>query len=133
MYAAHLIRLAVVPRHQSNSQHQLLCVVVVEDAIQILSKVAGDLVRDLLHRQLLVRHPLAVQLETEEPGGDARGVKVGHLVVHVDKFLVLLNDRVEGLGVVVDGSVGRNLAQGCVLNTTQDILNNAHHHNPTLN
>ena len=69
----------------------------------------GDLVRDLLHGQLLVSHPLAVQLQSEQPGRDPGHVKVGHFVVDIDKLLVLWNDSVERVGVVIDGCVGSHL------------------------
>lgn len=88
---------------------------------------AGDLVRDLLHGQLLVRHPLAVKLQSEKPGGDTGGVKVRHLIVDIDKLLVFSHNCIEGLGVIVDGRVGRHLAQSCVLNTTQNILDKSGH------
>ena len=63
--AAHVgLVLLVLVGHESNPQHELLGVVVVEDAVEVLAKVAADLVRDLLHGQLLVRHALSIQLES---------------------------------------------------------------------
>ena len=50
------------------------------------------------------------------------GVEVRHLVVHVDKLLILSNDSALWLGIIVYGGVGGDLAKSCVLNTTQDIL-----------
>ena len=61
--SAHLALLAV---HDTNPQHQFLCVVIVEDAIQIVAKASGDLLGNLFHRQFLVRHTLAVQFDSVE-------------------------------------------------------------------
>ena len=76
----------------------------------------------MLHGQFSVSHALAVELDAEQPRGDTGGVKVGHLVVEVDPVLILHDDGVLRLGVVVDGGVRRHLAEGCVLETTKDIL-----------
>ena len=108
--------------HESNTEHQFLCVVIVEDAVEILTKVSADLVSNLLHGQLLIGHSLSVQLETKEPRGDTGHIKVRHFVVDVDKLLVFCDDRVLRLGVVVDRCVGGDLTKCGVLNSTENIL-----------
>ena len=82
----------------------------------------GNLVRDLLHGQLLVGHSLAVKLKTEQPGRDPGRVKVWHLIVDIHKLLVLSDDRVKGLRVVVYGSIGSDFTQSSILDTTEHIL-----------
>ena len=54
---------------------------------QVVSEACVDLFGDLLHGQLFVSHPLAVKLNTKQPGGNARSVEVGHFIVHVNEFL----------------------------------------------
>lgn len=57
------LELGVIPRHQSDSQYQFLSVVVIEDTVQVVTKVMIDLLCNLFHSELLVRHPLSVQLQ----------------------------------------------------------------------
>lgn len=78
--------------HNSNSQHELLRVVVVEDAIEIVTESSVDLFGNLFHRQFLVSHSLSVKLDTEQPWRDLCGVKIGHFVINVYEFLILGND-----------------------------------------
>ena len=82
----------------------------------------ADLISNLLHRQLLVGHPLSVQLKTKEPWGDTGHVKVRHFIVDIDKLLVFGNDCVLRFGIVVDCCVGCDLTQSGVLNATENIL-----------
>ena len=120
--AAHFSGLPIVGRHESDSQHKLLGIVIIEDTSEVISKMGGNLVRDLLHGQFLVCHPLPVQLQPEQPWGYPGHVEVWHFIVNVDKLLVLGHHCVERVWVVVDGRVGRHLAEGGVLDATQHIL-----------
>ena len=83
---------------------------------------AADFLGNLLHRQLLVSHPLTVKLQAKEPRGYPRGVKVWHLIVNGHKFLVLSYDGVLRVRIVVDGRVGCHLTQCGVLYPTEYIL-----------
>ena len=112
----------ILAGHESNSEDEFLRVVIVKDAVEVLAKVSADLVSDLLHCQLLVRHSLSVQFKTEEPGGDTGRVKVGHFIVDIDKLLIFRDDSVLGFWIVVNCCVGRDLTQSGVLNATEDIL-----------
>ena len=114
--------LLVIVGHQPNPHHQLLSIVIIENTVQILPKMAADLLSNLLHGKFLVRHSLPIQLESEEPRGDPRGFKVGHFVVYVDKLLVFLDDRVLRVWVVVDGGVGSYFPQGGVFYAAKNIL-----------
>jgi hypothetical protein len=58
---------AVVAVHYANSQDQLLRVVVVEDAIQVVTEAGVDLLGYLFHGQFLVGHPLPVQFDAQQP------------------------------------------------------------------
>ena len=73
--------------HNADSEDELFGVVVVEDAVEIFAESLRDFLGDLFHGQLLVRHPLPVQLDTQQPGGNARHVEIGHFVVHVHEIL----------------------------------------------
>ena len=64
-----------------------------------------NLLWNMLHSELLIRHPLPVQLYPQQPGGYTGWIKVRHLVVHIDKLLILGNHSVLGIRVVVDSSV----------------------------
>lgn len=68
-----------------------------------------DLLCDLLHSQLPVSHVLAVELDAQQPRGNACHIEVRHLIVDVDPLLVLGHHRVLRVGVVIDGSVGCHL------------------------
>ena len=125
----HLVRLLLVPDvlavvrvHDADAEHELLGVVVIEDAVEVVAEAGVDLLADLLHGQFLVRHPLPVQLDPEQPGRDSRLVKVRHLVVDVDELLVLSDDRVLRVRVVVDGGVGRDPPERGVLQSAEDVL-----------
>lgn len=50
--------------HDANTQNQLVGVVVVEDAVEVVAEAGVDLFGDLLHGELFVRHTFAVQLDT---------------------------------------------------------------------
>lgn len=114
--------LLLIAVHEPNAEHKLLCIVIVEDAMEVLPECGTDLLCDLLHGQLLVCHPLPVKLQTEQPGGDPGGVKVGHVIVDVHKLLVLGDDRVLRIWVIVDGCVGSNLPKSGVLDATENVL-----------
>ena len=77
---------------------------------------------NLLHGQLPVSHVLPVQLHPQKPGGDSGHVEVGHLIVHIHPFLVLCHHCALGVGVVVDGCVGRHLPQCCMFQAAQNVL-----------
>ena len=109
-YFTHPIILLVIVGHQSDTKHKLLSIVIVEDTVQILTKVRANLLSYLLHGQLLVGHSLAVQFKTKQPWRDTCCVKVRHFIVDIDKFLVLSDNSVLWVGVIVDGCVGRDLA-----------------------
>ena len=118
-----IILLAILAVHDPDSEHELLRVVIIEDAIEVISKAGIDLLRDLLHCEPLVCHPLSVQLNPtentelasitleyitelpEEPVTDPVGIKVRHLVVNVDKHLVLGDHSVLGVRIVVNRRV----------------------------
>lgn len=57
------LELGVITRHQSDSQYKFLSIVVIEDTVQVVTKVMIDLLCNLLHSELLVCHPLSVQLQ----------------------------------------------------------------------
>ncbi len=118
----YILVLLFLTGHESNTEHQFLGVVIVEDAVEVLTKVSADLVSNLLHRQFLIGHPLSVQLQSKEPRGDTGHIEVGHFVVDIDELLVFCNDRVLRLGVVVDRCVGSDLTKCGVLNSTENIL-----------
>ena len=114
--------LLVLIGHKSYPQHQLLSIVIVENTVQILTKMATDFLLDLFHGELLVRHPLAIKFQTQQPRGDSSGIKVRHFVVNIDKLLILWDNCILRLRVIVDGRVGRNLPESGVLNSAEDIL-----------
>jgi hypothetical protein len=87
------------------AQHQLLRVVVVEDAVEVVAEVLRYLFGYGLHGQLLVGHALAVELDAEQPRRQFANVKVGHFVVDVDPLLVLGYGCYLRVGIVVDGRV----------------------------
>lgn len=118
----YILVLLFIAGHESNTEHQFLGIVIIEDAVEILAKVSADLVSNLLHGQLLVCHSLSVQLETKKPRGDTGHVEVRHFVVDVNKLLIFCDDCVLRLGVIVDRCVGSNLAKSGVLNSTENIL-----------
>ena len=115
----HLITLAV---HHPDPQDQLLRIIIVKDTVQIIPESQVNLLRDVLHSQLLVRHPLVVQLDPEQPGDDVGHIEIRHLVVHVHPILILGDDRLLGVRVVVDSRVARHVTQGRVLESTQDLV-----------
>ena len=108
--------------HDSDAEYELLGVVVVEYAVEIVAEVVGDLLGDVLHGELLVGHALAIELDAEQPVAESALVEVGHLVVDVHPLLVLGNARLLRVGIVVDGGVGGDLAEGGVLELTQHVL-----------
>ena len=89
--------------HDADAQQQLLGVVVVEDAREIVLEILVDLLRDIRHQQLLIDHHLAVELNPEHPRRHARGVHllVWHLVIASHKLAILLDHRIRGIRVVV--------------------------------
>jgi len=91
--------------HDTYAQDQLLRVVVIKYAIQVRAKVARDLLRDLLHGQLLVRHALAIQLDAQQPRGQLAYLEVRHVIVDLDPLIVLLDHRILRVWIVVDGRV----------------------------
>mmetsp|Transcript_15235 Transcript_15235/g.35011 ORF Transcript_15235/g.35011 Transcript_15235/m.35011 type:complete len:818 (+) Transcript_15235:946-3399(+) len=105
----------------AHPQHQLLGVVVVADDVQLRRAVRlRDLVDDVAHLEVLVRHGLAVELEAQQPRRDAREVDVvvGHLVVGAHEVLVLGDDGghvVQIDRVVPDLSEPRDRREGRVL------------------
>lgn len=117
-----ILELVVLVVHDTNTQHQLVGVVVVEDTVQIISETGIDLFRNLFHGQLLIRHTLAVQLDTQQPGRDSRRVKIGHFVVHVDELLILGDHRPLWVWIVVDGGICRHLTQRRVFQPAQHVL-----------
>eukprot|EP00982_Pelagococcus_subviridis_P006180 30000-Pelagococcus_subviridis.AAC.2 len=96
-----LLELAV---HDADPHDELLAVVVVEDARQVVLEVFVDALRDVRHEQLLINHHLAVELDPQHPRRHPRRVHllVRHLVVRANELLVLLDDRVRGVRVVVN-------------------------------
>lgn len=60
-----VLELVVLVVHDTNAQHQFVRVVVVEDTVQIVTKSSVDFFRNLFHGQFLIRHTLAVQLNTQ--------------------------------------------------------------------
>ena len=109
---------------QANSEDELLRVVVVEYAGQILLEVLVDALGDVRHQQFLVHHHLAVQLDAEQPRGHPAGIHVliRHLVIGPDKLLVLLDDGIRGIGVIPNLGGGRDGVQGGVLEDRLDVL-----------
>ena len=61
-----IILLAVLTVHDPDSEHELLCIVVIEDAVEVITEAGVDLFRNLLHSESLVCHPLSVQLNPTE-------------------------------------------------------------------
>jgi hypothetical protein len=57
---AHLLDLVV---HDADAQQQLLAVVVVEDARQVILEVLVDALGDVRHQQLLIHRSVAAQVE----------------------------------------------------------------------
>lgn len=136
---AYLLELVFIAVHDSDSQNQLLGVVVIEDTVQIISETLQenrsvitknylvcvktlnnsmcscptcvDLLCNLLHSQFTISHVLAVELDTQQPRRNASHVEVGHLIVDVHPLLVLGHHCVLGVGVVVDGGVGCHLSK----------------------
>lgn len=74
--------------HDSDAQHELLRVVVVKDAVQVITEAGVDLFGNLFHCQLLIRHTLAIELDTQQPWRDLCWIEVRHFVVNVDEFLI---------------------------------------------
>ena len=101
--------------HDSNSQHQLFRVVVVEDAAQVAGEIFVDSLRNIRHEELLVYHHLTVKLDTQQPWGHARRVNVfvWHFVVRANEFAVFLDDSVRGIWIVVNlGDCGNAVERG---------------------
>lgn len=117
-----ILEFVVFVVHDTDTQHQLVRVVIVEDTVQIVAESGVDLFRNLLHGQLLVRHSLAVKLDTQQPRRDSRRVKIGHFVVNVYKLLIFSNHRTLWVWIVVDGGVGRYLSQRCVFQPAEHVL-----------
>lgn len=84
--------LVVALVHDSDTQHKLLGVVVVENAVQVVTETSVDLLGDLFHGKFLVRHSLSVEFDTEKPWGDLCRIEVRHFVVDVDELLILGDD-----------------------------------------
>ena len=114
--------LFLIAVHDTYPQNEFLGIVIIEDAVEVITEPCVDLLGDLFHAELAIGHPLPVKLNPEEPGRDAGGIKVRHHVVEVDPVLVLGDDRALRFGVVVDGRVGGHLTEGGVLQATQDVL-----------
>lgn len=62
-----VLELVVFVVHDTDSQHELVSVVIVEDTVQIVTESCVDLFGNLFHSQLLICHPLTVQLDTQQP------------------------------------------------------------------
>jgi hypothetical protein len=118
----YILVLLFLAGHESNTEHQFLGVVIVEDAVEVLTKVSADLVSDLLHRQFLVGHPLSIQFQTKEPRGDTGHIEVRHFIIDVDELLIFCDDCVLRLRVIVDRCVRSDLTKSGVLNSTENIL-----------
>ena len=116
------LKLLVITIHQSNSKYKLFSIVVIENSHEVITKCGIDLLGNLFHCQLLVCHPLSVQFKTQQPGGYACGVKIRHLIVDIDKLLVLGDNCVLGVWIIVDGCVSCDLPQSGVFQPTQHIL-----------
>ena len=110
--------------HDPDPQEQLLGVVVVEDAAQVVLEVLVDALRDVRHEELLVHHHLAVQLDPQQPRAHPARVHllVGHLVVAPHELAVLLDHRVRHLGVVVHLGHRRDAVKRRVLEARLDVL-----------
>ena len=89
---------------QTNSQHELLRVIVVEDAAQISAKLFVDSFGDVSHQKLLVDHHLAVKLDAKQPRRHSARIDVfvRHLKVCANEFAILFDDGVRGIRVVVN-------------------------------
>jgi hypothetical protein len=113
-----VLKLVVIRVHDTYSQHQFLCIVIVKDAVKIISKASLNLFRNLLHGQFLVCHTLSVQLDAEEPRRYAGGIKIWHFIVDAYPLLILCYYCIHGVRVVVDSSVCCNSPQCGVLQAT---------------
>ena len=76
------------------SQHLLQCIVIVEDAGQLVLELVVDPLRHVCHAELLVQEHGSIQNNAQQPGRQPVGVNgiVRHLVVVPDKLLVFIND-----------------------------------------
>lgn len=108
--------------HDTNAKDQLVGVVVVEDAIQVVAEAGIDFLGNLFHGQLLVCHTLAIQLDTEQPGRYASGIEIGHFVVDIDELLIFGYDCALRIGIVVNGCVRSDLTQSCVFQAAENVF-----------
>lgn len=63
----HILELAVITVHNSDSEDQFFCIVVVEDAVEIIAETCIYLLCDLLHGKFVICHPLSIQLNSQQP------------------------------------------------------------------
>mmetsp|Transcript_45590 Transcript_45590/g.122920 ORF Transcript_45590/g.122920 Transcript_45590/m.122920 type:complete len:564 (-) Transcript_45590:807-2498(-) len=109
---------------EPDAQHELLGVVVREDAVQVPEEVVDDPLADLSHRELLVGHDLVAELDAEEPRA-APGrvvVLVRELVVLADPLLVFHHAGVHRVRVPEDLREGGDLLQRRVLQRALHVL-----------
>ena len=71
------LELGVLVGHKPDAEDQLLCIVIIENAVEVIPEVMVDLLRNLFHRQLLVCHPLPLQLQPVREGGREGGREEG--------------------------------------------------------
>mmetsp|Transcript_26864 Transcript_26864/g.76935 ORF Transcript_26864/g.76935 Transcript_26864/m.76935 type:complete len:782 (+) Transcript_26864:965-3310(+) len=109
---------------EADAEHQLLGIVVREDAVDVAEEVVLDALADLSDRQLLVGHDLVAELDAQDPGAEPVRVTllVRQLVILLDPLLVLLNPCVHGVGVPEDLGEGRDLLQRRMLEHTLHVL-----------
>ena len=105
-------------------QHQFVGVVIIKDARQLVLKLGVDPLGNVGHRQLLVDHHLAVELDAQQPGRHPAHVQllVGHLEVGRDELPVLVDDGGRRVRVVVHLCRGGDAAQRGVLERALDRL-----------
>lgn len=63
----YVLELSIVVVHDPNTQDKFLCVVIVKNAVQIITKTKIYLLRDLFHGELLVRHTFTIEFNTQKP------------------------------------------------------------------
>ena len=102
---------------EPNAQHEVLGVVVVEEALQLVLALLGleeahDALVDVGHLEVLVEHELLVEMHAQQPRRQrVRVGLVGRVVVRAHKLLVLVDDGGRGIGVVPDLGGARNVSQ----------------------
>ena len=112
-----IIVLLTLSLHDSDSQHELLRVIVVEDTTKITAKVFIDALGHIRHQQLLINHHLAVQLNSQQPRRHSRriDVLVRHLVIRTNELTIFFDDSIGRIRVVVYLRDGGNTVKRCVL------------------